>query len=102
MWTTVITGIVTVLVAIIETRAEKDRKANKEFIARSEKREERRKKEQELLMEMVDTAINLSIISSNALTGQQNNGNVEAARKQAKEVARKYDAFLRSVVAEEV
>ena len=52
----------------------------------AEKHAELRRKESLLSLEMMDATLQLSIVTSNALTGGHNNGNVERAREAAKTV----------------
>ena len=51
---------------------------------------------------MMDATLQLSIVTSNALTGGHNNGNVERAREAAKTVGAKYADFMREVTAGEI
>jgi hypothetical protein len=50
---------------------------------------------------MLDATLELSIVSSNALTNGHNNGNVEEARIAAKKAKDDYQAFLLEIMSEE-
>ena len=73
-------------------------KSNKE----SDIQRERRKRESQLSIEMQAATLDLSIVCANALTGGVNNGNVEVARKKAKQAQDAYLAFEREVLSEEL
>lgn len=51
---------------------------------------------------MLDATLQLSVVASNALTNGHNNGNVERARKAAKDAADAYENFMREVAATEI
>ena len=85
----------TIIVAVIEARAQKDRKT-------AEEREKKREKSNLLSMKMQDANMQLTIVTANAVTGGVNNGNVEKAKKAAEDASVEYAAFLREVVAHEV
>lgn len=91
----VIAGIASVITAVVGIRVER---ANKQ----AEKHAELRRKESLLSLEMMDATLQLSIVTSNALTGGHNNGNVERAREAAKTVGTKYADFMREVTAGEI
>ena len=91
----VIAGIASVITAVVGIRVER---ANKQ----AEKHAELRRKESLLSLEMMDATLQLSIVTSNALTGGHNNGNVERAREAAKAVGAKYADFMREVTAGEI
>jgi len=91
--TAIISAISAILVAYIGNHA-------KVVEARNEKREKRREKESLLSMAMMDAAIQLSVVSANALTNGKNNGNVEEARKAAQKARADYEAFLREVTSQ--
>lgn len=91
----VIAGVCTVLCAIIGAVANKNQK-------KSERRAQLRQKESLLSLRMMDATLQLSVVTSNALTGGHNNGNVEQAREAAANVAEEYQEFMRSITAFEV
>lgn len=70
--------------------------------ARMERRAALRQKESLLSLRMMDATLQLSIVSSNALTGGHNNGNVERARQAAQKAAADYEDFMRDVTAYEI
>ena len=91
----VIAGVCTVLCAVIGAVANKQQKKN-------ERRAQLRQKESLLSLRMMDATLQLSVVTSNALTGGHNNGNVEAAREAAQKVSEEYQEFMRSITAFEV
>lgn len=90
----IISAVSVIIVAIIEWRASADRRLMKEAQAEAEIRAEQREKESRLSMQMMDATLQLSVVTSNALTGGHNNGNVEAARRAAEDASRAYKQFL--------
>ena len=97
-----ITAVSVIAVAIIEAIAGKDRKVNKAYRDAVERRSVRRAQESKLSMAMMYATLQLSIVSSNALTNGHNNGNVEVARKAAEKAQADYEEFLRAVASEEL
>ena len=97
-----IPALATVVVAIIEAQASKDRKAAEKRDAETKERAARRKKESILSMKMMFAALQLSEVSARALTGGHNNGNVEEAMEEAKQAREEYQNFLQSTAAEEL
>lgn len=61
-----------------------------------------RQRESLLSLRMMDATLQLSVVTSNALTNGHNNGNVERAREAAKRAAEAYEDFLRETTAHEV
>ena len=98
----VIPGLFTVLVAIIELIAAKDRKQSKKYQERLKRHEQQRAKETKLQMEMNSATLQLCVVTSNALTGGHNNGNVERARQAAKEAEEAYNAYIQELAANQV
>lgn len=98
----VIPGLFTVLVAIIELIAAKDRKQSKKDQERLKRHEQQRAKETKLQMEMNSATLQLCIVTSNALTGGHNNGNVERARQAAKDAEEEYNAYIQELAANQV
>lgn len=99
MWQYIIPGIFTVIVAIIELIASKDRKRTKKFTEDLEKRAALREEESRLSMQMNYATLQLSIVTANALTGGHNNGNVEQAKMNAQKAELDYQHFLQKVAA---
>lgn len=98
MWDTIISLInacALIAVAVIETKASKNRK-------RSEERAKRRETESRLSMELMSASVELSYVTSLAVTGGHTNGNVEAAQKKALAAQDSYEAFLRDEAAHAV
>lgn len=98
----VIPGLFTVLVAIIELIAAKDRRQSKRDQERLKRHEQQRAKETKLQMEMNSATLQLCIVTSNALTGGHNNGNVERARQAAKDAEDAYNAYIQELAANQV
>ena len=98
----VIPGLFTVLVAIIELIAAKDRKQSKKNQERIKRHEQQRAKETKLQMEMNSATLQLCVVTSNALTGGHNNGNVERARQAAKDAEDAYNAYIQELAANQV
>lgn len=98
----VIPGLFTVLVAIIELIAAKDRKQSKKDYDRLKRHEQQRAKETKLQMEMNSATLQLCVVTSNALTGGHNNGNVERARQAAKDAEDAYNAYIQELAANQV
>lgn len=98
----VIPGLFTVLVAIIELIAAKDRKQSKKDNERIKRHEQQRAKETKLQMEMNSATLQLCVVTSNALTGGHNNGNVERARQAAKDAEEAYNAYIQELAANQV
>ncbi len=98
----VIPGLFTVLVAIIELIAAKDRKQSKKDHERLKRHEQQRAKETKLQMEMNSATLQLCVVTSNALTGGHNNGNVERARQAARDAEDAYNAYIQELAANQV
>ena len=98
----VVPGLFTVLVAIIELIAAKDRKQSKKDQERLKRHEQQRAKETKLQMEMNSATLQLCVVTSNALTGGHNNGNVERARQAAKDAEEAYNAYIQELAANQV
>ena len=98
----VVPGLFTVLVAIIELIAAKDRKESKKDQERLKRHEQQRAKETKLQMEMNSATLQLCVVTSNALTGGHNNGNVERARQAARDAEEAYNAYIQELAANQV
>ena len=85
----------TIIVAIIEAKAAKERKVTEEH-AKTREREAR------LSMKMIDATMQLSEVTANAVMGGHNNGNVEAARHAVTEARQEYQTFLQEIAAKEI
>jgi len=91
----IITGIASIIVAMVGVSI---KRANKN----AEKHSELRQKESLLSLRMMDATLQLSVVTSNALTGGHNNGNVERARAAAQKAANDYEEFMREATVLEV
>lgn len=99
MWQYIIPALATIIVAIIELIAHKDRKRTQKMTEDLEKKAELRAEESRCSMQMNYATLQLSIVTANALTGGHNNGNVEQARINAQKAESAYQAFLQKVAA---
>ena len=91
----IIAAIASVIVAIVGIKVNKINK-------RAERHADLRQEEMLLSLRMMDATLQLSVVTSNALTGGHNNGNVEKAREAAQKVANDYESFMRNVTAHEI
>lgn len=91
----VIAAAALIIVAIIETGNRKRHKTE-------EIRRQRREKEMRLSMELMSACVDLSYVTSLAVTGGKTNGNVEAAQKKADEAQKKYVDFIKDEAAHAV
>ena len=98
----IIPALATIVVAVIEAIAARERKRARTRDKDMQQRSEQRAKESRLSMAMMSATLKLSIVTANALTGGHNNGNVEAAREAAEAAETEYQAFLQRVAAAEI
>lgn len=92
----------TIIVAIIEKNAAKEREVYKAKIEKDEARAVVREKESRLSMKMSDAILQLSIVTANAVTGGHNNGNIEKAKEAVQVAQNEYALFLQEIAAHEV
>lgn len=92
---TIIAGAASIIAALVGWNVTRSNK-------RAERHAELRQKESLLSLRMMDATLQLSVVTSNALTGGHNNGNVERARVSAQNVAAEYEDFMRNITAHEV
>ena len=90
-----IAALASIVVAVIELRASRDRK-------RTEARAERREEESRLSMDLMLSTSEMTDVLCIALQGGQINGNVEEARRKGKDAREAYRAFLRNQAAHQV
>ena len=88
----VIAAAATILVAVLETRASKDRK-------RAEIRAKRRAKESRLSMELMSATCELSVVTAVAYKEGHMNGTLEPALQKAEKAQEDYQSFLRDEAA---
>lgn len=86
-------GISAIVVALIGSNIKKENK-------KSDEREAKRREESLLSLEMMDATLQLSIVTSNALTNGHNNGNVGEARLAAQKAQSAYKQFEQRLVAD--
>lgn len=98
----IIPALGTIVVAIIEAIASRERKDMRAANERAEERAKLRTKESRLSMNMMSATLKLSVVTANALTGGHNNGNVQEARDAAEQANEEYEAFLRDITAKEI
>lgn len=102
MWEHIIAAAAAIVVALIEGIAAKERRERKKESEELIKRADIRKEESRLSMKMMSAALQLSVVTANALTGGHNNGNVERAKHAAEEAEKEYQAFLQRITSEEL
>lgn len=90
-----IAALASVVVAVIELRAARDRK-------RTEARADRREEESRLSMDLMLATSEMTDVLCLALQGGQINGNVEKARQKGEDAREAYRAFLRNQAAHQV
>lgn len=98
----IIPALATIVVAIIEAIAARERKRARKRDEAASLRADQRAEESRLSMAMMSATLQLSVVTANALTGGHNNGNVEAARLAAQDAETRYQAFLQRVAAGEI
>lgn len=91
----IISGITAIAVAVLGMRQTAEAKKN-------EHQSMLRRREAILSLKMSDANMQLSIVTSNALTNGHNNGNVERARIAAEEAAEEYKKFMQELTAETI
>lgn len=99
VWQYIIPAAATIIVAIIEMVAHKDRQATKKLAEELERKSDFRAEESRCSMQMMHATLQLSIVTANALTGGHNNGNVEQAKFAAQKAEEDYQKFLQKVAA---
>lgn len=98
----IIPAAATVVIAVIEAVAAKERKTAKKDKEKQELRAAQRAEESRLSMQMSNATLQLSIVTANALTGGHNNGNVERAKQAAAAAQEEYDAFVQKLASREL
>lgn len=96
-----ISGATAIAVAIIGIFSAREAKKNKELTEQYNLKLERRKKQDLLILKMLNATLELSIVCANALAGGHNNGNVEESREAAKSAREAYENFMLEVMASE-
>lgn len=90
-----IAGLCSIVVVVLTAKNTKRNKQAEE--------DERIRQEGNLLsLRMQDAILQLSVVSSNALTGGHNNGNVERAREAVIKVSDEYEEFMRNITARQI
>lgn len=84
-----------ITVAIIEKRADKERK-------RTMARAERRERESRLSMELMSATCELSVVTATAMREGHTNGTLEPALQKASKAQGDYEAFLRDVASRDM
>lgn len=90
-----ITGLASIVVAVIEIRAKRDRDRN-------EVRAARREQEMRLAIDLMLATSEMADVLCIALQGGQINGNVEKARAEGRNAREAYRSFLREQAAHQV
>ena len=97
----VISGGVLVLVAIIEARANIDRRECKAEKEKNDKRSAIRAKESMLSMQMLSATLDLSDATSLKVQQGKCNGEMDRARKKAEAAQEEYEKFMQEVTSRE-
>lgn len=90
---TLFSGICMIVVAKIQADSNRQRKVD-------DARDARKRKESRLSMQMMEASIELADVNAVALQHGKLNGNVEDARKKARDALDEYRAFLADVTSE--
>lgn len=90
-----VTALASIVVAVIELRAKRDRD-------RHELRAARREKEMRLAIDLMMATSEMTDVLCIALQGGQINGNVEKARAEGRNAREEYRSFLREQAAHQV
>lgn len=90
---TAFSAVCTIIVAKVQLDNNRQRKVDDD-------RDARRQKESRLSMRMMEASIELADVNAVALQNGKLNGNVEEARKKAKDALDEYRAFLADVTSE--
>ena len=90
-----IAAVASVLVTVVGVKVNKINK-------NAERHADLRQQEMLLSLRMMDATLQLSVVTSNALTGGRNNGNVKNAREAAQKVAEDYEYFMKNITAHEI
>ena len=90
-----IAAVASVLVTVVGVKVNKMNK-------HAERHADLRQQEMLLSLRMMDATLQLSVVTSNALTGGRNNGNVKNAREAAQKVAEDYEYFMKNITAHEI
>lgn len=90
-----VAALAAIVCAVISGHGEKRRRGE-------EKHAKLRAEESLLSLRMMDAAVQLGVVSANALTHGHNNGNVEQARVAAQQARAEYQAFLQRTAAAEI
>lgn len=98
----IISGIVAVIVAIIEALAQKERKQAQADREHWRQVSQLRSKESRLSMELMAANAEVNDVLCIALRNGELNGNVELAQKRCRKALEDYNNFLRDVGAEAV
>ena len=91
---TVISGLVAVVVALIKVSQYKEQKKNEIKEKEAEKREELRNEGALLQIRMVDATLDLGLITAKTVLMKKTNGDVEDALKKATEIKEKVEDHL--------
>lgn len=97
----IISAVVVLLIAFIEWKAKRDRKAITAANRRAEQSMACRAKESLLAMELTDAGISLSIATAIAVTEGKANGEMTEAREKAVKAQTAYNKFIHETAAQE-
>lgn len=91
-----------ILVAAIEARAAKERKSDKAFKSKAERREHQRAEESRLGMKMMDASLELGVATALAVEQGKMNGEMHSARESAAEARCEYRALIQKLASDEI
>lgn len=98
----IISGAVLVMVAVIETRATRERKNTQVEKERAAEREALRAKESKLAMQMQEASLKLSMVTAKKVMNLQTNGDVKEAFDAAEKAGSEYMEFIEGVAAKTI
>lgn len=98
----IIDAISMIIVAILGVMQYRVKRDNEQYRKQREEIDRRNATEKFLSMKMQDACIDLSYVTSLAVTGGHTNGNVEAAQKKAQEAQEAYREFMMKEYSEEI
>ena len=98
----IISGAVLIIVAVIETRATRERKKAQVEKEKAEAREKLRAKESLLAMQMQEAALKLSMVTAKKVMNLHTNGDVKEAFDAAEKAGSDYMEFIEGVAAKTI
>lgn len=100
IWPVMITSITACLIALIELRGHRERKAAAQDRKRAEESAARRVEESLLSMELLSASCRLGVVTAKAVIHQQVTEDLEEAMSAAETAQQEYDKFLRKMASQ--